>query len=297
MIELGFTEPVETGIEPPLPRYRQTLADTISIRGRGIHSGIPAELTLCPAEPGSGFTFCRTDLPGEPVIPVSYDHLAVEELDRRTTLRTSAAAVHTIEHVLSALVGAQVDDALIKISAAEPPFLDGSSLPFAQMIEQVGVVGTPVEVTPIVIPRPVAFIHGDAEVCAIPSAEFRVSFYFTSEHPNLRTQSQTLGITPETYVAEVASARTFCFFEEIEGLRKAGLIKGANLASAVVIGRKGIINDSLRFPDEPVRHKILDFIGDMALLGAPLQGHFMAWRAGHRVNAEFGMYLKKELNL
>ncbi len=296
MIDLGFSEPTEL-VTAPLPRYRQTLADEISIRGRGIHSGILAELTLCPAEPGSGYTFCRTDLPGSPVIPVSYDYLAMEELDRRTTLRTSAAAVHTIEHVLSALVGAQVDDAIIKVTAAEPPFLDGSSLPFSQMIEQVGVVGTSMEVTPVAIPHPMAFVHGDAEVCAIPSAEFRVSFFFTSEHPNLRMQSQTLPVTPEDYAADIAPARTFCFFEEIEALRMAGLIKGANLASAVVIGRKGIINDSLRFPDEPVRHKILDFIGDMALLGAPLQGHFMAWRAGHRVNAAFGMYLKKELNL
>lgn len=296
MMELGFTEPAAAASTPPV-YFRQTLAGEMSITGRGIHSGIPATLTLGPAEPGAGITFCRTDLPGTPIIPATYDYLAVEELDRRTTLRTPAAAVHTIEHVLSALAGAQVHDAVIKMTSAEPPFLDGSSLPFSEMIEQIGIDASDEEITPIAIPRPIAFSHGDAEISAIPSAEFRVSFFFTSEHPNLRSQSQTLQVTPETYVAEIAPARTFCFFEEIEALRKANLIKGANLASAVVIGRKGIINDSLRYPDEPVRHKILDFIGDMALLGAPLQGHFLAWRAGHRVNAAFGMYLKKELNL
>lgn len=279
------------------PRSRNTLGGEISITGRGIHSGIVANLTLCPAEPGSGIRFCRTDLPGQPVIPADYDHLSIDELDRRTTLRSADAAVYTTEHVLSALAAAQIDDAIVKVDSAEPPFADGSALPFIQLIQRTGTVQHGATIQPIVIPRPLAFRFRDAEVCAIPSAEFRVSFYFTSDHPNLRTQANSFAITPDTYAADIAPARTFCFFEEIEQLRRASLIKGANLASAVVIGRKGIINDTIRFPDEPVRHKILDFIGDMALLGSPLQGHFMAWRAGHRVNAEFGLYLKKELNL
>jgi UDP-3-O-acyl N-acetylglucosamine deacetylase len=231
------------------------------------------------------------------MIPANYEHLAIDELDRRTTLRTADAAVHTIEHVLSALTAAAVDDAVIKVDAAEPPFADGSALPYTQLIRQVGITPHNEMVKPIVIHRPLAFRFRNAEICAIPSAEYRVSFYFTSNHPNLRSQAHSFHVTPEAYATDIAPARTFCFFEEIEQLRSAGLIKGANLASAVVIGRKGIINDTVRFPDEPVRHKILDFIGDMALLGSPLQGHFMAWRAGHRVNAEFGMYLKKELNL
>jgi UDP-3-O-[3-hydroxymyristoyl] N-acetylglucosamine deacetylase/3-hydroxyacyl-[acyl-carrier-protein] dehydratase len=296
MQELGFSESASLANSTPA-QFRQTLANSASLCGRGIHSGMPATLTLRPAEPGTGLRFRRVDLPKQPIIPVSYENLAIEELERRTTLRSGEVAVHTIEHVLSALAGVQVHDAVIDLDAAEPPFADGSSLPYAQLIQQAGLVRSATPIDAIVIKEPISFGWRDAEICVIPSCEFRVSFFFTSSHPNLRSQSHTVAITAENYLTEIAPARTFCFFEEIEALRKANLIRGANLSSAVVIGRKGIINDSLRYPDEPVRHKILDFIGDMALLGAPLQGHFMAWRAGHRVNAEFGLYLKKELNL
>lgn len=279
------------------PRFRRTIGKRVSVAGKGVHSGIPALLTLAPAEPGAGYTFQRVDLPGKPVLPVSYENLVLEELERRTTLRANGATVHTIEHVLSALAAAEVDDVNIELDAAEPPFLDGSALPFADMIKDAGVVESTEALSPIVIERPMAFSFGGSEVCVTPYNGFRVSFFFTSAHPNLRSQSHTIDITPDAYYREIAAARTFCFFEEIEQLRRAGLIRGANLSSAVVIGRKGIINDSLRYNDEPTRHKILDFIGDMALLGRPLRGHFMAWRAGHRVNAEFGMFLKKELDL
>lgn len=279
-------------------RRRNTLAGEASLSGRGVHSGIPARLTIRPAPPGTGLQFVRTDLPGKPTIPVSYAHLASEELDRRTTLRTAEAAVHTIEHALSAMMAMDIDDAYMDVDAAEPPFADGSSKPFVELICEAGITEiSNSSIEPITIPRPLVFLCNDSEISAIPSDDFRVSFFFNSDHPNLRTQSQTFVVTPDIYREEIAPARTFCFFEEIEMLRRANLIKGANLSSAVVIGRKGILNETLRFPDEPVRHKILDFIGDMALLGAPLKGHFLVWRGGHRVNAAFGKYLIKELNL
>lgn len=284
-------------ITTPPSRMRQSLRGEVSISGRGVHSGVISNLTLCPGEPESGIRFCRTDLPGKPVIPANYDYLVEKELDRRTTLRAGDAVVYTIEHVLSALAALMVDDVIVKMDSSEPPFLDGSSLPYADMINRAGLVSTNKQISPIVIEKPLAFTHGDSEICAIPSAGFRVSFFYNSDHPSLRAQAYSVAITPDSYLKEIAPARTFCFFEEIEGMRKAGLIKGANLASAVVIGRKSILNNALRFTDEPVRHKILDFIGDMALLGTPLQGHFMAWRAGHRVNAAFGKHLQKELNL
>lgn len=277
-------------------RKRHTLAAPLEFTGKGVHSGQLCHMVINPAPPGSGIAFRRIDLPGAPVIPASYDYLAAEELDRRTTLRLGNAAVHTVEHVLSALSAAGIDDALIEQDAAEPPFIDGSSLPFASAIQKIGPKEHGDAISPVVITQPMAFALGGAEICAIPSNTFRVTFFYTSSHPSLRSQSYSAEITPESYLKEIAPARTFCFFDEIEAMRKADLIKGANLSSAVVIGRKALINDSMRFPDEPVRHKILDFIGDMALLGAPLQGHFMAWRAGHRVNAAFGQYLKKELN-
>src|SRR5690606_7805768 len=137
---------------------------------------------------GSGYHFQRSDLPGKPVLPVNYDHLAIAELERRTTLRSGDVTVHTIEHVLSALAAAQVHDCLIEVDAAEPPFLDGSALPFAQLIEQAGIEETPIPLNPIVIGKPLAFSFNGAEVCAVPAEDFRVSFFFTSDHPNLRSQ-------------------------------------------------------------------------------------------------------------
>ncbi len=293
-MESAIVEPL---MASPVPRTRNTLASEASISGRGVHSGIVSNITLSPAPPGSGIRFVRIDLPTQPVIRASYNTLVDKELDRRTTLRAGDAVVYTIEHVLSALAALQVDDVDVRLDAAEPPFLDGSSLQYAAMIKSAGTIATELPAPPIVIKKPLAFIHAGAEISAVPSHEFRVSFFYTSDHPALRNQAYSVVVTPESYFKEIAPARTFCFFEEIEAMRKAGLIKGANLASAVVIGRKSILNESLRFPDEPVRHKILDFIGDMALLGAPLQGHFLAWRAGHAVNAAFGKHLQKELDL
>jgi UDP-3-O-[3-hydroxymyristoyl] N-acetylglucosamine deacetylase len=147
--------------------------------------------------------------------------------------------------------------------------------------------------------RPLVFEcpEAGAEVVALPSADFRVTFFYSSPFPLLRRQTASKVITAATFRTEIAPARTFCFVDEIDALLRGGLIRGGSLASAVVIGRKAILNDSLRFPDEPVRHKILDFVGDLALLGRPLLGHFLAWRSGHRANAAFGTYLRKELGL
>ncbi len=284
-----------TPTSPP----RTTLARPITLQGKGIHSGIPCQMTLHPAPAGTGYQFRRIDLDGTPIIPATYDHLAQEELDRRTTLRTDQAAVHTIEHVLSALAGCGVHDAIIEQNAAEPPFLDGSALPFANAIKNTGLAPSygDVPLQPLIIPHPITFTTDGSEFSALPDTGLRITFFFTSDHPGLRAQSHTIAVTPDTYLSDIAPARTFCFFEEIETLRQANLIKGANLNSALVIGSKSIINNTTRFDDEPVRHKILDFIGDMALIGRPLQGHFLIWRGGHRVNALFGKYLKKEFNL
>lgn len=290
---------------PPAPaepreRLRSTLASPVSLEGYGVHSGAHCRLTLAPAPAGTGYVFRRVDLPQAPEIPVSYSHLAMEELDRRTTLRLpDGTAVHTIEHVVSALAGCQVDDAYIDVTAPEPPFLDGSALPFAQAIASAGTAPSAGD-QPLqrhFLNRPITFLGDGAEISAVPSSELRVTFFFTSDHPGLRSQSQSFAIDPDTYIKEIAPARTFCFFEEIEMLRRANLIKGANLSSAVVIGRKSVINESVRFPDEPVRHKILDFLGDISLLKTPVQAHYLVWRGGHRQNALFGQYLQKELNL
>lgn len=218
------------------------------------------------------------------------------ELQRRTTLASGETRVFTVEHVLSAAAGLGISDFVVEMDSPEPPFLDGSAAPFVELLREAQPVETAAPTNPIRLPETVVFQESGAEIVAIPSESFRVTFFFTSNHPRLRAQSASFVLDdPDTYVREVASARTFCFVEEIEAMRASGLIKGASLASAVVIGRKAILNESLRFPDEPVRHKILDFVGDLALLGRPLKGHFLAWRSGHRANALFALHLKRVL--
>lgn len=262
-----------------------------------MHLGEPVNLRLSPALDCTGIRFSRTDLPDSPEIVACLGNLVPDDLLRRTTIRSGNATVHTIEHIMSAAHGLGVDNLLVELDAAEPPFLDGSALPYVRMIREAGIVAQDSDARVVRIPAPLAFRDGDSEISALPSETLRVTFFFSSENPFLRTQAAGFVIDPETFAAEIAPARTFCFFEEIENLRRQGLIRGGSLSSAVVIGKKSIINESLRFPDEPVRHKILDFIGDLALLGFPVAGHFLAWRAGHRVNAAFGQFLRKELAL
>ena len=276
-------------------RPQNTIARTTGTRGKGLHSGVEANLRLLPAPPGHGILFRRTDLPGTPDIPALVEHLVHTDLMRRTTLASGDARVFTIEHVMAAASALRVDNMIVELDTEEPPFLDGSSKPFVDMILSAGIEPQQDSVEPLAVTRPLAFRDGDAEITALPSDAFRVTFFFSSDNPLLRSQQADFVITPDTFAAEIAPARTFCFFAEIEPLRARGLIRGGNLASSVVFGRKALLNESLRFPDEPVRHKILDFIGDLALLGRPVLGHFMASRSGHRVHAAFCNFLRKEI--
>jgi UDP-3-O-acyl N-acetylglucosamine deacetylase len=279
------------------PTLRATLAAPAATEGRGVHGGEWCHLGFHPAAAGAGIAFQRTDLPGQPVVPATLDHLVSDSLLRRTTLEAGGARVYTSEHIVSAAYGGGITDLLVTMDQPEPPFLDGSALPFTEMIRNAGVASSNSNAPLLKIEKPLVFRADGCEINVLPSDHFQVSYFYNSDHPKLRAQCHSCIITPESYRAEIASARTFCFFDEIEGLRRANLIKGANLSSAVVIGKKGILNDSLRFPDEPTRHKILDFIGDLALLGFRFQGHFLAWKSGHRINAEFAKHLKKEFNL
>lgn len=260
-----------------------------------MHFGEPVQMTLRPAPPDTGIVFRRTDLEDCPEIPAQLDFLAQDDLLRRTTLRYESAEIHTVEHLLSAAYALGVTNLYVDVNAAELPFFDGSSLPFAELFLEAGTVEQEAELAVLQPFEPLAFQHNAAEICVVPAADFRVTFFFSSSEPLLRTQSATFVISSETFCREIAPARTFAFFHEIEALRRQGLIRGGSLASAVVIGRKAILNESLRFPDEPVRHKILDFVGDMALLGKPVLGHFLVWRSGHSANAAFAQFLRKEL--
>ncbi len=260
-----------------------------------MHFGEAVQMTVRPAPANTSIVFRRTDLEGCPEIPARLDFLAHDDLLRRTTLRRDSAEIHTVEHLLSAAFALGVTNLYVDVDAGELPFLDGSSLPFAELLLDAGLEEQDAELTVLQPLEPLAFQHNSAEISVVPAADFRVTFFFSSNEPLLRTQSASFVVTPETFCREIAPARTFAFFHEIEALRRQGLIRGGSLASAVVIGRKAILNESLRFPDEPVRHKILDFIGDIALLGNPVLGHFLVWRSGHSANVAFAQFLRKEL--
>ncbi|MCX7718294.1 MAG: UDP-3-O-acyl-N-acetylglucosamine deacetylase [Candidatus Sumerlaeaceae bacterium] len=285
-------EPLATAVRP-----QRTIAQSIGASGRGVHSGRLTNLRLLPAADGVGIVFRRTDMRGAPDIPATLDSVMAAELQRRTTLAVGEARVHTVEHILSAAYGLGIDNLIVELDGPEPPFLDGSAKPFVEMIESAGVCELNSPVQAVALPHPVAFSLDDADYSALPSEHLRVTFFFASDESLLRRQSASLIVTPDVFARDIAPARTFCFFREIEALQRAGLIGGGTLASAVVIGRKAILNESLRFADEPVRHKILDFIGDLALLGRPVAGHFLVARGGHRTNAAFGQFLRKELGL
>jgi UDP-3-O-acyl N-acetylglucosamine deacetylase len=262
-----------------------------------VHSGGLTRVRLLPAPDGAGLVLRRMDLAGAPEIPATLDAVVASELERRTTLAAGGARVHTVEHILSAAYGLGVDDMIVELDGPEPPFLDGSARPYVELMQASGLRDLPSTVEPVALARPLGFNFGEAGYTVLPSQDFRVTFFFASDEPLLRRQTAGFVITPESYGREIAPARTFCFFREIEALQRVGLIGGGTLASAVVIGRKAILNESLRFADEPVRHKILDFIGDLALLGKPVTGHFLVARGGHRTNAAFGQFLRKELGL
>jgi len=274
---------------------QKTIRESFVLQGKGVHGGEHVSMHVLPAPPNHGIVFVRADLPGSPEVKAELDSLSDGDLFRRTTLRRGDAEIHTVEHFLSAVWVFGITNLRVEVTASELPFLDGSALPFVDAISRSGVEEQEGELEVLSPLEPLAFAFNGAEISVVPDTKLRVTFFFTSSQPLLRSQSASFVIAPETYKQEIAPARTFAFFEEIELLRKRGLIRGGSLKSAVVIGRKSILNNSLRFPDEPVRHKILDFIGDMALLNCHVHGHFLVWRSGHSANAAFAKFLRKEL--
>lgn len=269
---------------------QKTLATPTTLTGVGLHSGQKTTLTFRPAEAGSGVAFERIDLPGRPRIPVRPESAVYDPgAGRRTILRANGAEVHTVEHVLAAVAGLGIDNVVIEIDgqeAAEP--VDGSALPIAQALLAAGIVEQKAPKRFARIPEPVLFNHGAIELVGIPHEGLRISFTIEYDNPTVGTQHTSFDISPEVFLREIAPARTFVLHKDIESLRAQGLIRGGSLDNAIVIGEDGILNQKpLRFPDELVRHKVLDLLGDLFLLGRPLQGHVIARRSGHQTNVEF----------
>jgi len=267
---------------------QHTIGKEVSFSGTGLHGGLKSTLVFKPAEADSGVLFIRTDLEGRPGVKVNAPS-AVEAGDnsRRTVLRCGEVEISTVEHVLAAVCGLGIDNVVIEIDSPEPPEPDGSSAPFIEVLKKAGKVEQGSKRKYIEIKKPLAVSEGGVQMVALPHDGLRVTFTLDYDHPMIGTQHASFDITGDTFEKEIGPARTFSPFEEVEVLRNRGLIKGGSLENSIVLADDRIMNQgSLRFPDEFVRHKILDLIGDLSLLGSPIKGHIISVKSGHATNVK-----------
>lgn len=297
---------------------QRTISKPVSISGVGLHTGTKCNMSFRPAPEGFGIKFVRTDLADRIEIPANADY--VVDISRGTTLGIGEARVHTVEHVLAAVVGMEIDNIIIELDGIEPPIVDGSSLPFVTKLKEAGFVVQAAPKDYIIIDEPIRYVDEDEQIdiVALPLDTYRLTVMVDYQNPALGSQHTGLFDMSE-FESEFAPCRTFGFFSEVEDLASKGLIKGANLDNAVVIvdqelddnsiekfkkelgiteevkvGQSGFLNDkSLRFRNEPVRHKLLDLIGDLALIGAPIKAQILAARPGHKANIEMAKIIRK----
>ncbi len=272
---------------------QRSILNEASISGKSLHTGEEVTLTLKPTAADEGYIFRRIDLYGSP--QVRADVSLVSDVVRSTTISEGHAKVHTCEHILSALAGLGVDNALIEMNASEPPIFDGSAKPFVDLVQSCRPVELEAERRPYCVTDPISVSEGDRSLIALPHDGLRITCTSTDDR-GIHTQNLTIDIDPETYATQIAPSRTFTIYEDIEELLKLGKIQGGSLDSAIVIkGDKIIAKEPLRFKDEFVRHKILDIIGDLTLLGRPIHAHIVAIRPGHALNAELTMAIRKRM--
>ena len=303
-----------------MKRKQQTISRSASCTGIGLHTGVECTITFKPAPEDYGIRFIRTDIKNCPEIKADIDH--VVDISRGTTIEEKKVRINTVEHALAAVSGLRIDNVSIELTSKEPPVMDGSAKDFVEVLLTSGIVSQEHERNVLEIRRAVNYTdpYRDIDIHVIPSDRFRVTFMVEYPLPSLGTQYEAIYNMAEDFAVEVAPARTFCFLSEVEMLKENGLIKGGSLDNAVVLidkrldrseinrlrdlfdieeniitGANGILNGKiLRFRNEPVRHKTLDLIGDLALLGIPIKGHVTAARAGHASNVEFVKTLKRE---
>jgi len=276
-----------------------TIAKSIEFEGIGLHTGERGTIVFRPAEANTGVRFVRADLPGHPVVHVRPENAHFDPgAGRRTILQENGVQIHTMEHVLAAVAGLGIDNVIIEQTTMETPEpADGSAAPFGRALRDAGIVEQDRPKRHIKVTKPVSWSEDGVSMSAAPYQGFRITFHIHYDHPAIGDQTLTLDIDPETFMSEIADARTFVLERDIETLRAAGWIKGGRAESAVVVGKDGVINTQLRHPDEFVRHKVLDLIGDLSLLGGPLLGHVTASRSGHQGHVAFVKRLKETLPL
>jgi UDP-3-O-[3-hydroxymyristoyl] N-acetylglucosamine deacetylase/3-hydroxyacyl-[acyl-carrier-protein] dehydratase len=259
---------------------RRTIGEPVTLEGVGLHLGHACRLTFRGVPSGTGIQFRRTDLPDAPVTPVHVRHAVLSE--RRTQLGDGEGALHTVEHVLAAAAGLELDDLEIAMDAPEPPVLDGSAAPFVEALERAGIAEQPGNVQYLEVRRPMTLRDGESMYEARPADALTLSVTIDFPHPLIGHQAGAYRLTGEAFRTELAAARTFGFVHEVELLRSKGLIRGASTANAVVLDATGVVDATLRWPDEFVRHKALDCVGDLALAGKRVRGHITAHKPSHR---------------
>ncbi len=266
-----------------MPEPQRTLNGSARYSGIALHTGVRAHITFHPAPANAGIVIQRVDLPGKPSVAAHAGN--VVDVVRATTIKQGDAVVHTVEHVLAALYALGIDNALLAMDGPEPPIADGSSLPYVEMIRSLGAVEQDAPRKLLKVTEPVFVEQGGSKVVIVPDEKYRISCTVKYGATLLDCQYLSLEVTEETFVRDLSEARTFCLYEEIEPLMRQGLIRGGSLDNAVVMKDGAIISkDGLRYPDEFVRHKMLDIVGDLSLVGRRIQGQVIAIRPGHPLN-------------
>lgn len=304
-------------------RYQKTICGKVSLNGLGLHTGINSTLNIQPAKENSGIIFKRLDLKNNPTIPADVDYVIAT--NRGTVLERDGVRIHTVEHVLAALRGLGIDNATIELSGPEPPIMDGSALPFMQAIKNVGIIDQSAIQDVFKVTEPIQFKDSEngIEINILPADHFKITFFMDYDLPNFGLQYVSIEDVESEFIKEIAPARTFGLLSEVIQLKQNGLIKGGGLKNAVIIVDKkvdekernilsklfglntqlvfnngDILNsEALRFKNESVRHKVLDLVGDMALLGRPIVGHIIATRSGHSVNIELIKKIKQKMDI
>lgn len=275
-------------------KLQKTVEKEVIIEGIGLHTGEKTKIILKPAPPNTGIIFIRKDVEKEDPIKVDVENLLdTNKFPRRTSIGNEKTQIHTIEHLLSALYAMEIDNVFVEIYGSECPGLDGSSLEFVESIKKANIKEFPEEKDIFYLKEPIYISENSSHIIALPSKEFKISY--TLDYPNTLINSQfaSFVITPEIYEKEISPARTFCLKEEIDILRNMGLGKGSTYQNTLIIDKDKVINNEFRFYDEPVRHKILDLIGDIALLGKYFVGHIIGIKSGHSINTKLIRKIKE----
>jgi UDP-3-O-[3-hydroxymyristoyl] N-acetylglucosamine deacetylase len=271
---------------------QQTIKRPVALEGIGLHSGKPVKVTLSPAPPDSGIVF-RVGPNGQP-IPAAAE--SVVDSHYATTIGRNGARIQTVEHLMAAAAGLSIDNLAVEVDGTEVPAMDGSAKPFVGLLNAAGRQAQSARRRPITIRQPLHVGGGNRWIRILPADELRISYTLDNDHPAIGTQVLSWVPTEESFINEYAPARTYGFLEDLGAMRKHGLALGGSLDNAIVVGKRGTLN-GLRYRDEFVRHKVLDLIGDLALLGRPLLGHVVARNAGHSLNFDLVVEIQRALGL